>query len=197
MDDIIIVSSFDGLYDEKAEAVVMDINHRKVCIRHAFINGSLRWDGKKDQEGSFASVSFESPGTVIHQEWGQGYGGIRYCKRCKFIDCIHFWEKTGTYEIKHTDFYSTKATVAFCSHCRRKVLLGSSGDCHPGMQALALIHEVVQDLGKPPIQPGNYGSYWLCEWPCQVAEVLQRDGAEQAKEFIRASLGKDGSIIPS
>jgi len=42
----VVVVSIDNLYDEKAEAVSMKINDRRMCTKHNFINASLRWENQ-------------------------------------------------------------------------------------------------------------------------------------------------------
>lgn len=124
MRTIQFVESIDGLYDEIAEARLMDINKRKFCIRHKWINASLRWEKQLDE--GFTSINFESEKGMFNREWGKGYGGIRFCSKCKRIDCIHRFKKEDTIEYRIGNMEDYDAFyVEKCEICGRKILTGS------------------------------------------------------------------------
>ena len=83
---ILMTDDIKNHYDENSEAVLMNINDRKFCFKHDFINASLYWESKRDEKNSYCSIHFESKAREnFNPEWGTGYGGIRYCKKCKHI----------------------------------------------------------------------------------------------------------------
>mgnify|MGYP001575274607 CR=1 FL=1 len=121
----LVVPSIEGLYDEKAEAVLYSINNRVMCFNHAWVNASLHWESTKKTDGSYFCIDFQSEKSRFNSpEWGFGYGGIRFCKKCKFISCIHLWEKeeTYTYTVKHDKYHHTEYVVTQCRICSRRIL---------------------------------------------------------------------------
>jgi hypothetical protein len=75
-------------WDERSIAVTHNIARRDLCLTHKWINASLYF-GKGN-----IHISIEERHDDEHfgKKWGTGYGGIRFCEKCKLIDCIHFWE---------------------------------------------------------------------------------------------------------
>lgn len=79
-------------WDEQAEAVTMNIRDRKTCFSHDWVNGSLHFEvGELGHGGAYISLESDAKPN-FNPEWGRSYGGIRYCRKCKQIDCIHLWE---------------------------------------------------------------------------------------------------------
>ena len=78
-------------WDEESAATLYNITDVKYCLFHNFVNASLHF-GKTTEEGEY-SISLQADRKPnFNPEWGTGYGGIRFCTRCKKIDCIHLWE---------------------------------------------------------------------------------------------------------
>lgn len=190
-ENAIIVDSSDGLYDEKAEAVIYNISDRQACWwrRHAFVNASPQWEAIRYTDHALVSVPLEGLGA------GGGYGGIRFCRRCKLIDCIHRWSSEVTYRVMRTEFNLTGYVVGTCERCGRRVLLNSFGCSNPDPRAVALIDEVASELGKPRVSrrteemtlPGygnGYGSGYVIEFPAQVSQVLKLHGEPEARAYV-------------
>lgn len=69
--EIKITDSIKNYYDEKSKALLMNINDRKFCFKHDYINASLCWTSKCNEKGSFYSIDFESPAQEhFNPEWG-------------------------------------------------------------------------------------------------------------------------------
>lgn len=189
----VVVSSFDGLFDEEAKAILHNIADRRLCVGrfgrlvpHTWINGSLRFE----KRGIY--LNLQSPGEEnYHPEWGKGYGGIRYCERCKEIDCIHLWDRTTTYAIEHGKYYATERIVSHCRVCDRRIARGGSGVCRPSPEAQRLIAEIAQERGEPLVY-GNYGSAYFCELPVAVSEVIDAHGVEAARRYVQGQFGERG-----
>lgn len=83
----------DYEWDEEAISESHNISNRKICLSHDWINATLRFERKTSN--GFMSVSIEERHDDEHfgRRWG-GVGGIRFCQKCKLIDCIHFWKDT-------------------------------------------------------------------------------------------------------
>lgn len=179
----ILVSSVNGLYDEKTEAVIMNISDRKRCWKlHDFINASLCWE-KKISEKKHFSIWIESPKTELLSGWGQGCGGIRYCRKCKLIDCIHLWEEPRkAYEVEEGKYYSVGYSIDTCRVCNRRILRSSWGSCNPNMKALEIISKAASEIGK---NVQNYPSGWHVELPVYISEILDSQGEEAAMQAAR------------
>ena len=80
------------IWDEEAKCQTYNINDKSIClIKHDFVNASLHWS-KVLEKGVKAHISLENRvAGPFTPQWGDR-GGIRFCTRCKFIDCIHNWE---------------------------------------------------------------------------------------------------------
>jgi len=181
MTDYIDVKSFDGLYDEKCEAVLHNIVSIEHCWKHKFINGSLRFE----KAGYFIGLESEAKPN-FNPEWGTGYGGIRYCKTCKLIDCIHLWETTSDYRMWLSDFYFKTLRVSLCRICKKRISRGGGSVHQPSIEAWDIISKIAKELGKPvPSIDNGYGSMWLCEFPSGVSQVLKDSGVEAAESYAR------------
>ena len=186
----VLVGSINDLYDEKAEALVMNINARHF---HPFttcnwINASLAW--MKDNR----SINLQSPGIKyklegeVFEAFGQGYGGIRFCQKCKTIDCIHYWERETTYQVERNKYQSINHVVGLCRFCKLRILRSSGIELHASQEAWELISEVAISLGKnvPGLNNG-YGSGWVCELPVAVSQILDEQGRQAAESYLRST----------
>lgn len=190
MSDKIEVLTFDGLYDEKSEAVLHNILNRKRCWNHNFINGSLHFEKSVDEK-TYYSITLESVASTFNPEWGTGYGGIRYCTKCKIIDCIHMWSTTETYIKRLSDFCYDSLSVSSCRICNRRISRGSCRVNEPSSAAWGLITGVASEMGRPaPGINSGYGSAWMCEFPVQVSQILKQSGELAAKEFVRETFNQ-------
>jgi hypothetical protein len=142
---VITVTDFDGLYDEECEGVRYDINDRSrhgcgFWNTHAWVNASLGW---KRQDGKrHVSIEIGESGS------GGFYGSVRLCRKCKLIDCFHWWDKENVYEIWYDKYYSETRSVKHCCRCGRRISLGGCGECHPSVRAVALVNEVMEECRK-------------------------------------------------
>jgi len=189
------VDTIESLYDERAEAVTMQINRKCFCIKHEFINASLRWEKQildtRDHEkesGRLYSVSLESPERPnFNYEWGTGYGGIRFCKRCKFIDCIHCFKGEIEYHIIQDDFYYSAHVVARCEICERKILRQGWGQYDSDPKAWDIINRVAKELNAPPFgdpRMGQYGSNFYTIFPAEASRRL-KVSEEACERYVR------------
>jgi hypothetical protein len=149
-----VVPTFNGLYDEKSAAETHNINNLLNCrfhLNHDFINASLdcRFIG---HDGRERYIALHSPAVEhFNSDWGNGYGGIRFCRRCKVINCIHVWDTTANYEIEHSKYYSTRAEISHCVHCNKRIIRGGSSCCKPSEAAMLLLDKVFIEAGKFPL----------------------------------------------
>lgn len=177
------VHSVEGLYDERAEAVIHNLYGAPSCLLrpHHFINASLLWEPPHKTNESYYSIGIEG------ENWGKGYGGIRYCKHCKLINCIHVWISENTYVIRHSPYYQVEHSIAKCGICLRRIHRCSGGHAQASPRSWELIHQVSEELHRPPVQPGNYGSGWMVELPVAVSKAIDAYGEEAARDLIRQS----------
>lgn len=195
------VQSFDGLYDEQCEAILHNIAKSESPAeslgwferirrawrppsfhQHTFVNGSLRF------EKNGFSINLQSDETQWAPAWGGGYGGIRYCAACKFIDCIHLFGEPTLYRLPLSDFHYARLEVGTCKICKRRINRGACTVNNPTLESRELIARVATELGKPiPSGPGSpYGSGWYIELPVQVSQILSRGDVRQAESFVRS-----------
>jgi len=145
------VKTIDGLFDEKAENQIYNLYRARPwsCLLrpHTFVNASLMWEPPHKGDDSYYSISLEG------EYWGKGYGGIRFCRRCKKINCIHIWDKYKhrAYEISTDKYYSVVYSISTCKICGRRIYLCSSGESKPNPLAFKLIDEVAVALGRRPV----------------------------------------------
>lgn len=191
------VDSLDSYYDERAKALIMNINTRGLCVlRHKWINASLYWS-KKLEPGIEAHVDISSPKDVLQREWGKGYGGIRYCRRCKKIDCIHNFKESKVYcigdGISHISY-----SVSLCCLCDRRILISSCLVYRPTDEAhklIALVAKRMSILWTGDPQTNGWGSMWYCEFPVEVSRLLIRS-PDTAEQYVEAAFAAhDLSII--
>lgn len=207
-DTYVKVKTFDGLWDEKAEALSCNINKRVFCWKHNWINASLRWGGTLD--------NYHVEICEVRGKDSTGYGTIRFCKKCKLIDCMHWWKTETTYEIDWNKYYSETTTVKLCSRCNLRINTGGGGQCHPSEEASKLISEVMKELhdlkypkgadsttgvgmsylgGHNNIIPGNtypgdydpfysYGSGFFIELPITVSRMLEYMDREVVRNYV-------------
>lgn len=184
------VASLEGLFDEKAEALLMNIRDRRLCVKHNWVNASLCWE--KDNR----SISLENTSPQFPPAWGGGYGGIRYCRKCKEIDCIHYWDEEYVYVIKHNSYVADTYSVAHCKFCQRRILRSSSRSYSPNSKAFDIIDQAAIALGRPSISSqfpaGHYGSGFYCELPAAVSLIIDRDGVEAARAYALQVFGPEG-----
>ena len=77
-------------WDEKAVHETHNVRHSgHFCVRHDWINASLHFQKNRVDVPGFWYLPLEENS---HTGWGNWYGGIRFCRKCKAIDCIHQWE---------------------------------------------------------------------------------------------------------
>lgn len=173
------VASLDGCFDERAEAVIMNISHRQPCVgMHRWINASLSWSkGNR----AIALEAGEGPYTAA---WGGGYGGIRYCRRCKRIDCIHWWDSEVVYSIKHHAYLSDKYVIAHCRFCDLRILRFSTRSVRASSEAATIIDEAALAQGRRPVSEGMYGSWYSGELSAAVSVILEEQGTEAARAYV-------------
>ena len=168
-------------YDEKSEALSCNINNRKSCWlrEHDWINASLRAEFGPMKPGSMWSWDIENRKSV------DGCGGVRFCRRCKKIYCMHYFteEDTVTYIYNESAFYHTEALVRKCRSCGIRVHCGSCGVNTPSQEALDLIYKTIG-----PDRLGGCGSGFHVKLPVQVSEILQTHGEPEALAAINHAL---------
>ncbi len=178
----------------------MDINVRKLCLRHKWVNASLHWQRRLSPE-SFASIDFQSPAREhFNSEWGTGYGGIRFCETCKIIDCIHRYKDKEEFRHYHDQFWYVGYTVETCDYCNRRIMRGSWGSACSSESAFVLIRRIAEEMGMAwtgDPRTTKYGSGWLVEFPVAVSRVIERSGEPAAEVFVRTSFlnGDIGNVM--
>lgn len=191
-----LVTSFDGLYDEMALAETYNIANRKwhwgPC---RWINASLyfsRLGNIPNAEGKRPEfhVSLEADAGQFSSEWGKGYGGIRFCVKCKQIHCIHIFNESTSYEIAHSKYYSTWCSVSHCRACSRRIKTVGWGASKGSPQAFEIITAVAIALGK---DISKYGSGWQCELPVAVSRILDERGHDAAVKYVESCFAAGSS----
>jgi len=179
------ISNTDGLWAEKAEARTYDINTRSLCLKHDFTNASLHW-GKivsEDREGKIAEWHMALAG----EKWGGGYGGIRFCKRCRHIDCIHSWEDTWTFRLYHHKYFYTEYHVSRCKICQTNILISGCG-CYQGTkEASDLIGQIAKEFGylyRGDPTRDRFGSYFYTHLPAETARRMD-ESMPDAEQYVR------------
>ena len=182
-----VVKSMNGLYDEEAVALTTNIAARRThpFTPHEWINASLHFE----RNSYNLSIENRTPPKGFGPAWGTAYGGIRYCKKCKQIDCIHLWGEETSYEVKQGEWYSVHYHVAACKICSCRVLRGSFGESKPSVAAQQLIAQTLEDLRLSELTRGRYGSGWVCELPVVVSQILATQGESAALNYILDSIG--------
>jgi len=136
----------------------MKINDRRVCTKHNFINASLKWEKPISKE-RIVLINFEAElKEGFHPEWGSGYGGIRYCKNCKIIDCIHLWKQHKIYVVNHNKFRSTEYLVSTCGICERNILRCETKLLQPSEEAWNLITQTYRDVLQKEFNSFDFSS---------------------------------------
>lgn len=200
MAEPIFVKSITGLYDERSEAITKNIRDRRFCWHHKFVNANLHWakPPRPDEKHCGWYVDLSSPGEPnFNTEWGKGYGAIRYCIRCKHIDCIHLWDisQSKNYCIGEK-FYYTSYVIETCRICRRRILLFACGVYKPSDRAWQIINEEHKKLLGKDFDSLYYGSGYSAELPVHVSEVLDSLGEDAAREAVRqAFINEDISYL--
>lgn len=192
--DRVVVQTFDGTFDEKAESTLYNLATRKHCLfrHHEWVNASLRFEAR----GFYIPVEARKH-EPFNPEWGTGYGGIRFCKRCKHIDCIHLWDRNTTYVVERGKYFEETANVSYCRCCKRRVRRDACHVHKPSMAAQQLLDRVLQELGKPPRAFGDnvshYGSAWFCEVPTTLSAILDEQGEATARAYLMTLFVQDGA----
>lgn len=153
-----------------------------------YTHGSLRFEKRGEDGGGIFHIALEAEKSGKGSEWGTGYGGIRYCRRCKYIDCIHLWEETSKREYfqRLSDFCYNTITVATCQICKCRISRGGERVYEPSPEAMEIIARVAVSLYIYP--HAFYGSGWMLEFSERVSSVLKYDGAAAAERFVRRCL---------
>jgi len=122
---------------------------------------------------------------------GTGYGGIRYCKKCKHIDCIHVFEPTITYKVETDEFSGSQYTVSKCKICNKRILREHSGYSYPSKEAYDLVDKIFKEHS---VNMTNCGSGYMIELPLHVSRLLRDRGEETARRYIECIIS-NGEII--
>ena len=192
---ILEVKNIEGLYDERAEAVTLDISNRCLCFKHKFINASLYWEkeiidtpSERDKgSGRLYSVSLECPERKgFNYEWGMGYGGIRVCRNCKLIDCLHYFNNEVEYRVVRDEFFYTAHIVSRCQICERKILRQGWGSYNNDPKVWEIINRIAKDLNKPLINSpdGGYGSNYYTVFPAEASRRL-KVSEQECEKYVR------------
>ena len=188
-----IVKSIRGLYDEKSKAVTMHISKRQRCFRHSFINGSLYWESPHEENAdSYFHISVECPVSQKENppyivEWGTGYGGIRYCEKCKLIDCIHLWDeaKFVVYQIDNGPYHHDEYYVETCRVCGRRIRTGGCSVNKPSDVGWRIMAEECKRVTGQEFSQDRYGSGFSCELPVHVSDICAASGEDAARDAAR------------
>lgn len=194
--DVEVVKTIEGFYDEKAEALSVNIAKRRLCLKHDWVNASLHWskqveiktEGEKSS-GSCYHISIESLAREnFNSEWGIGYGGIRFCKNCKQIDCIHLWEWQKEYWVRENEFCHDSSIIAKCKICERRILKSGVRLYSSSPEAYNLIQRVVKELNIPYDNPvsSSYGSNFYTLLPMRTAYILKTATEAEAEGYVRS-----------
>jgi hypothetical protein len=104
------VFTFEGEYEEDSEAKIYNILDKKLCLKHDWTNASLHWV----KNGYYIEWK-PQPVNDKSTKWGF-YGEFRICKKCKEIDCIHYYDEEKL--LRRWD-NSKDYAVAVIKHCKR------------------------------------------------------------------------------
>lgn len=198
--DIEVVKEIRDLYDEEATAEVHNINKRKICFSHDFINSSLQWAGVCEKDGAETFIALKNEGKKgVACNWGQGYGAIRFCRHCKHIDCIHdFTDKT--YHVVQDEFEKTVYVIRTCSICLRKILATGTQTFTPSKEAHEMIVQVMLEFGYTNYSNqlnNGFGSMFYTDLPVHISRAIRDKGPEGAlvqTRIIVADVKKTGQL---
>jgi hypothetical protein len=204
---MIIITSIDGLYDEKNTAELHSINNRKahnfLYREHKWVNASLEWRNQEydawhnDRRPRSEQIDNPSAGTMWAFDLFSDRRCIRFCLRCKQIDCPHLFKESQEYERQFTPYSGQQWLVSTCDICKRRILMGSNGYSRPSNAAFKLMDRVARDLGRnPPGINSGYGSGWFIELPACISQVIDAQGEAEAERLVRLAYEKgDSSVV--
>lgn len=115
------VKSIDGLYDEQDDKIIMHINNRSFCWTHKWVNAELEWR-KRLGERREVCIGWESHKPFVKFSFHRYL--IRFCRRCKRIDCIHSFDAGQEYRIG-TEMCYLGYHIVTCQFCGKRILLNS------------------------------------------------------------------------
>ncbi|GAG87387.1 unnamed protein product, partial [marine sediment metagenome] len=105
---------FEKQYDAESHPRLRNINERKFCFgKHKWENAYLRWS-RYDAEKIEWTVEIPS----------NKHNLIRFCVRCKLIDCIHYWKEEDykVYEVRNGE-KTGFIVVRKCEICGLRIMV--------------------------------------------------------------------------
>lgn len=197
MKETIKVSTFSGLFDETHLAMQYDISDRKFCLKHVFINALLKFEKGNYCVDIWQRHTLDDCWTNYGlREWGAPYGGIRFCKKCKLIDCIHRWDSKTLYEAPDQPFVVEIKEVGFCGVCLKRVEINGYRSWKPLDVVYELIKKIAPEYGFEYDSDKLSGSWWFLEFP-QQASIFYERSPESSEAYIRENLeNRKNGIYP-
>ena len=164
-------------FDEESEALTCNIGDRKLCLKHDYVNASLHYQ----KNGRYHFDIFRNNGNG---------GSVRYCKRCKKIDCVHIFDKTIQYEARYR-YYKTVNVVAHCSSCDKWIHTNGwtshGGEGCEGNAAREKVLDIIgQEISKHsfPKDYIGFGSGFWCEGVDNLAFSYEQYGEDATRKEI-------------
>ena len=162
--------------DEEVSSYILDINKRRGSWRcpfqgHDWINATLRWDRAIDDRSHWS----------VHIQEPDNGASMRFCRRCKVIDCVHLFEDE-TLRLDETTYSYSEYLVGTCKRCHKRILRSGWTVCTPTQRAIELVHEVAREAGT---NMERVGSGFHCDLPVSISKIIDASGEEVAREELK------------
>jgi hypothetical protein len=177
-----VVTSFEGLYDIDHGCIGYDINKRSIVpcwlAGHDWVHGALAWRQQRQANGSYYESS-----------WGHSYDrgafnfGMKFCRRCKQIECVHVMTEQFDYRIELGRHVYQTLRVGKCEICGIRMSLAGCTHYHAPERVTNLVREFSGKHGRQ-----NLGSGFWCDFPVYLESVWERDGEDVARAIADEAL---------
>lgn len=183
-EDYVSVASMDGLFDRDVEHLLHSINHREKCWfnSHDWTDSYLHWRGPI----SPSDARYDKFGDAIGFAGRSGFGDpLRFCKRCKVIDCRHYIpDEPAKYRVPRSAYRYLLYSVATCVRCGVRLRTCQGALNEPSEVAVRIVEEMAAEL---KFDLNNCPSGFVIELPVQASFIAERS-EEEAREHVRQAL---------
>jgi len=106
-------------------------------------------------------------------------------KNLRMIFCKHDFEKQPSIVLREAPYYEYRATPLKCIKCGH-TKLGQKWHVHKSSsEASALIKQCFTEKGTyDDYKNYKYGSWFYCEFPQSIAEIIDSKGEDAARQYI-------------
>ncbi len=111
---------------------------------------------------------------------------MRFCRRCKVVDCVHKFE-TETIRLDETTYSHTEHVVGTCIRCHKRIYLFGTTCCHASQRGVELVHEVALVTGH---DMERLGSGFHCDLPVSISAIIDASGEDVARRELERVFAK-------